>query len=180
MRFHEPSKYIFLSAIFLLLVCSSWNLAIAGDIRDELPAEPSGKVLPSEKFVGKVALGYKAAQTIPGICSKLFCYCGCDLTDKHNSLLDCFTCIHGMDCDICLDEAIVALHLKEEGKSITEIQKIIDDEFSLQYPWDKPSPTLLKYRETYRLPLNKSAGSANANLGHKKSGKCCAHKSTKS
>ena len=140
--------------------------------QDELPAQPSGKVLPPEKFVGKVSLGYKAAQTIPDVCSKLYCYCGCDLTDKHTNLLDCFTCIHGMDCDICLDEAIVALNLKRKGKSLSEIQKTIDDEFAAQYPWEKPSPTLIKYRQTYRIVSN-SAGAAGG--GNRRSGKCCLH-----
>jgi Protein of unknown function with PCYCGC motif len=164
----------------LLLISFTGNHS--GVLADELVKQPtvllSTKVLSPEKFVGKVALGYKAAQTIPEVCSKLFCYCGCDLTDSHTSLLDCFTCMHGMDCNICLDEAIVALHLKEQGKSLTEIQNTIDDGFALQYPWDKPSPALIKYRETYKIPGNQSTKSGIISAeANKKShpGKCCGH-----
>src|SRR5438105_5449302 len=47
-------------------------------------------VLPPEQFFGAAAMGYSAAKANPHVCSKLFCYCGCDITDNHNNLLDCF------------------------------------------------------------------------------------------
>jgi hypothetical protein len=110
----------------------------------------SNTVLNPAKFFGRAALGYSAAKQAPEICQKLFCYCGCDITDSHASLLDCFTCDHGVDCQICQDEAIISLHMKQEGKSLFKIQKSIDDAFSQQYPWDKPSPQLKKYRESIK------------------------------
>src|SRR5262249_14426704 len=103
-------------------------------------------VLPPENFVGKASEGYAAAKEVPDICKKLFCYCGCDMTDSHSSLLDCFTCEHGVDCTICQDEAIIALNLKKKGKSLADIQKEIDQAFQTLYPWEKPSPALEKYR----------------------------------
>src|SRR5580692_603585 len=58
------------------------------------------QVLPAEQFFGEAQAGYTAAAQIPDICEKLFCYCGCDSTDKHQSLLDCFTSDHGADCSV--------------------------------------------------------------------------------
>lgn len=41
-------------------------------------------------FTGKTARAYKAAQEIPQVLSKIFCYCGCDLSAGHKNNLDCF------------------------------------------------------------------------------------------
>ena len=73
-------------------------------------------VLPAGQFFGQAAVGYQAAQQCPEIVAKLFCYCGCDLSDEHTSLLDCFTSTHGADCPICTDEAVIALQMKKQGK----------------------------------------------------------------
>src|SRR5579871_413239 len=59
---------------------------------------PAAKVLDPEKFFGDAQVGYQAAQQCPEIIAKLFCYCGCDISDSHTSLLDCFTTDHGADC----------------------------------------------------------------------------------
>ena len=84
------------------------------------------------------------------------------MTDSHASLLDCFTCDHGADCQICQDEAIIGLHMKQEGKSLFKIQRAIDDAFSSQYPWDKPTPQLKIYRDSIKPDTddNKNASSA--------------------
>jgi hypothetical protein len=108
----------------------------------------NGGVLPASKFVGRAALGYKAAAQAPELCAKLFCYCGCDITDKHHSLLDCYVTDHSADCQICQDEAIMAVHMLKEGKSVAQIQKSIDNSFGGQYPWSKPTETLLEYQKS--------------------------------
>jgi len=128
----------------------------------------ANSVLNPSKFFGRASLGYKAAKQAPELCQKLFCYCGCDMTDSHSSLLDCFTCDHGADCQICQDEAIIGLHMQQEGKSLYKIQRAIDDAFSQQYPWDKPSAQLTKYRQSIKpdsktdsapdAPISQSAG----------------------
>lgn len=104
-------------------------------------------VLNPEQFFGNAKSGYMAAKTAPDVCSKLFCYCGCDLTDEHTSLLDCFTSDHGVDCHICQEEALIGLKLKREGKTTAEIQKTVDIMFHKQYPFDEVSPALKKYRQ---------------------------------
>ena len=111
-------------------------------------------VISPEKFSGEIAAGYKAAQKARDICSKLFCYCGCDLTDEHVSLLDCFTSMHGVDCAICQEEAIIALHMKEQGKPLGLIQKTIDEKYASQYPWEEPSLALQQYLKTIQVYQN--------------------------
>lgn len=105
-------------------------------------------VLRPESFFGQAKLGYEAAQQAPEICSKLFCYCGCDMTDNHSSLLDCFTSDHGVDCSICQQEALIALKMKNEHKGLAEIQKAIDLKYTKEYEatFSKPSDALRNYR----------------------------------
>jgi hypothetical protein len=176
----------------LLLIALLFNLD-ANSLAAEHAAKPEPKpaVLSPDNFVGKASLGYAAAKEIPEVCSKLFCYCGCDMTDSHSSLLDCFTCEHGVDCTICQDEAIIALDLKKKGLTLAAIQKEIDDAFQNQYPWqEKPSPALEKYRgsvketpvnpkESAKLSktesfLNLKAQPGVPAKGHR-SGACCGH-----
>lgn len=98
------------------------------------------EVLDPEQFSGQIAAGYQAAKNAKEVCAKLFCYCGCDLTDDHVSLLDCFTGMHGVDCAICQEEAIIASNMKKQKKSLAQIQETIDDRFAAQYPWEEASP----------------------------------------
>jgi hypothetical protein len=105
-----------------------------------------GQVLDPNNYVGMVRAGYQAAKEIPDICAKLFCYCGCDLTDCHGSLLDCFTSDHGVDCHICQEESILALKFHRKGKSLSYIQKYIDKRYAKEYPFEIESPILEKYK----------------------------------
>lgn len=127
-----------------------------------LPVLCEDAVLDPNKFTGHAKSGYAAAQLCPEICAKLFCYCGCDLTDEHDSLLDCFTTDHGVDCRICQEEALIALKMKREGKTIEQIQQKIDLMFEKEYPFnDEPSAIIKKYREN-RLWQPKSNVTDNA------------------
>lgn len=143
------------------------------------------EVINPHKFSEPIAQGYRAALKAKDVCSKLFCYCGCDLTDEHKTLLDCFTSMHGVDCAICQEEAVIALHLKEQGKSLGQIQKVIDDRFSPQYPWEEVSPALKEYFKTIRAyhgpspfindpRTTYSAKAGVKSLANKKS-RCCGH-----
>jgi Protein of unknown function with PCYCGC motif len=129
---------------------------------------PKGRqVLPASKFVGRAAIGYKAAGEAPDLMAKLFCYCGCDVIDKHHSLLDCYVTDHSADCQICQDEAIMAVHMRKEGKSVAQIQRAIDNSFSGQYPWSKPTEQLLEYQKTL-TPTNQVKALDNTKTESKK------------
>jgi hypothetical protein len=142
------------------------------------------EVISPNKFSGTIAQGYRAAQKAKDICGKLFCYCGCDMTDEHTSLLDCFTSMHGVDCAICQEEAIIASHMKEQGKTLGQIQQTIDEQFSAQYPWDEASPIYENYLKTFKVSAHhatkKKPGNTvyNTKTGmatQKKPGHCCGH-----
>jgi hypothetical protein len=121
------------------------------DISDLAP------VLPPENFFGAAAMGYAAAKANPRICSKIFCYCGCDITDNHSNLLDCFTGMHGADCHICQEEALQALRMNRDGSTLADIQKQIDSEYSMKYPFKDESPALKKYRSARLYTGNATA-----------------------
>ena len=47
------------------------------------------------RFVGQTARAYQIANEIPDILDQLYCYCQCDRSLGHKSLLSCFTDDHG-------------------------------------------------------------------------------------
>jgi hypothetical protein len=166
-------------------------------VADKNSAKPANtpKVLSSKELnlIGKPALGYEAAAAVPDICAKLFCYCGCDSPELqgHKSLLDCFTCDHGVDCSICQEEAIIAENLKKEGKTLSEIQAMIDKAYSDQYPWKtEPTDAYKKYRASIKsaagaspqdvktnmnLPILDPSANAHPSAKRPHVGNCCGH-----
>jgi len=52
-------------------------------------------VVPPARFVGQTAVAYNIAQAFPDVLDQLYCYCGCDRSLGHKSLLSCFTDDHG-------------------------------------------------------------------------------------
>lgn len=58
-------------------------------------ASDDAETLNPEQFVGSVKHAYEFAGRNPALLSQLWCYCGCDRTDGHRSLLDCYRDTHG-------------------------------------------------------------------------------------
>lgn len=152
--------------------------------------KPNGspEVLNPDNYVGQVKAGYAAAREIPEICARLFCYCGCDLTDCHGSLLDCFTSDHGVDCHICQEEAILALKFHKKGKSLGDIQKFIDKRYAKEYPFEVESPVLQKYKRERLWDAGKKSETPNKKAGaetggqtqkQKADGSCCSGQKSK-
>ena len=50
------------------------------------------------------------------------CYCHCDRSQGHGSLLDCFVSRHGSGCDICQKEAFYTSEQTRNGKTPAEIR----------------------------------------------------------
>jgi hypothetical protein len=111
-----------------------------GDKRELAP------VLEPSQFYGRAAIGYASAKACPEVVANLFCYCGCDVTDKHSSLLDCFTSYHGVDCHICQEEAEMALKMHRDGATMAQIQEAIDQKYSHEYPFSKDTDTYTNYK----------------------------------
>lgn len=86
-------------------------------------------VLSPAYFVGQTAKAYRVAREIPQVLDSIYCYCQCERTIGHKSLLSCYTDEHAAYCAICQDQALRAYELYKEGKDIISIRKTIDDEF---------------------------------------------------
>ena len=107
-----------------------------------------------------VPAAYAIAKKHPDILERLFCYCGCDLTEKHVTLLDCFTDSdeHGASCSECIDEAFLADQLFRDGATMSRIQQIVDEQFCPKYPFapGERTKTYKTYLTTKRLYTSSS------------------------
>ncbi len=65
---------------------------------------------------------YAVAEQDPALLAQLHCYCGCDKTEGHKSLLDCFRDKHGSTCAICVGEAREAEVLAKQGMPVEQIR----------------------------------------------------------
>jgi hypothetical protein len=50
------------------------------------------------------------------------CYCHCDRSQGHGSLLDCFASKHGSGCNICIREDLYAYEQSRKGKTAAQIR----------------------------------------------------------
>ena len=73
-------------------------------------------------FKGEVRQAYQVAEDDPALLAQLHCYCGCDKTDGHKSLLDCYRDKHGSTCAICVGEAVEAEQLAKQGMPVEQIR----------------------------------------------------------
>lgn len=146
------SRTLLLIAILLVGAFAWYFSHMAPDEAETKPGSccqtlnPGALVVPADQFVGETSASYAAAKEIPEICCQLFCYCGCDMTEKHTSLLECFISDHSNDCPICRTEVFEALRLKKQGKSVAQIQEWIDRKYEKDYMFDKPSKAFEEYR----------------------------------
>lgn len=69
---------------------------------------------------------YAVARAIPAVLDGLHCYCNCDMSIGHRSLLSCFEDLHGAGCDICQREARAAAEGFAGGRSLEDIRAGID------------------------------------------------------
>lgn len=86
-------------------------------------AKPLPRTLEPTGFSNRdVVAAYSAAKRIPKVLAQQPCYCHCDRSMGHRSLLDCFAGKHGSDCDICVKEALFAMQEHRKGKSAEQIR----------------------------------------------------------
>ena len=78
------------------------------------------------------------------------CYCHCDRSQGHGSLLDCFASQHGAGCDICQKEAFYSYEQTRKGKTPVQIREGI-----IHGEWQKVDTA--KYAKNYLPPLNAPA-----------------------
>ena len=96
---------------------SDGQLAASGD-----PAAKLRITLDPANFQGTVREAYEVAEKDPALLAQLHCYCGCDVTDGHKNLLDCFRDTHGSTCAICCGEARDAEKMATAGMPVEQIR----------------------------------------------------------
>jgi hypothetical protein len=75
------------------------------------------------------------------------CYCHCDRSNGHGSLLDCFAGTHGAGCDVCQKEAFYSYEQMRRGKTAAQIRDGIT-----HGEWQKVN--IAKYQKDYLPPVN--------------------------
>jgi hypothetical protein len=91
---------------------------------------PSGDLPPtmdpslySEKVIFNA---YVVAGRVKKVLYQQPCYCHCDRSSGHGSLLDCFVSRHGSGCDICQKEAFYSYEQTKKGKTPVQIREAIE------------------------------------------------------
>lgn len=112
---------------------------------------PSGDLPPtmepsiySEKLIFNA---YVVAGRVKKVLYQQPCYCHCDRSSGHGSLLDCFVSRHGAGCDICQKEAFYSYEQTKKGKTPTQIREGIE-----RGDWQKVD--LARYEKDYLPPTN--------------------------
>lgn len=78
-----------------------------------------------------VANAYTVAGRIKKTLYQMPCYCHCDRSQGHGSLLDCFASRHGSGCDVCIREDLYAYEQTRKGVPAAKIREgIIRGEWS--------------------------------------------------
>jgi hypothetical protein len=81
---------------------------------------------PSEFTEVVVQNAYTLAARVKKILYQQPCYCHCDRSQGHTSLLDCFASKHGSECGVCMREAIYSYEQSHKGKSAAQIRAGIE------------------------------------------------------
>jgi hypothetical protein len=90
-------------------------------------AGATNKVLDAAGFEdARVRDAYTAAKKYAHVLESIYCYCRCKENIGHRALVECFETDHASHCDVCMNEAIIAARMTEQGKTPKEIQKAID------------------------------------------------------
>jgi hypothetical protein len=93
---------------------------------------------------------YSVAGRVKKVLYQEPCYCHCDRSNGHGSLLDCFASRHGAGCDICIKEAFYSYEQTHKGKTPTQIRDGI-----VRGDWQKVD--LAKYEKDYLPPVSASS-----------------------
>ncbi|KIL36390.1 hypothetical protein SD71_07890 [Cohnella kolymensis] len=157
---HKIFYPLMAAALFILSSCGSNDTqqnahvhhAPNGDLQEETA---SLEKLPSflDHLSPEVVTAYTAAGKLKDTLQWIPCFCGCGESAGHKSNLNCFINSvredgsvvwddHGTRCGVCLEIAITAAQLKQQGASTLEIRQLIDRQYSSGYgnPTVTPMP----------------------------------------
>lgn len=89
----------------------------------ELPPGPLPQTLNPAIFSDPVVQNaYHVASKVKKVLYQQPCYCHCDRSQGHGSLLDCFVSKHASMCDICVREDFYAYEQTHKGKTPAQIR----------------------------------------------------------
>jgi len=90
---------------------------------DQAPVGALAATMSPEFFTEPgVQNAYTVAARIKKILYQQPCYCHCDRSVGHGSLLDCFASKHGSVCNICMSEDFYAYEQLKKGKTAGQIR----------------------------------------------------------
>ena len=91
---------------------------------NEIPAGPLPATMSPATFQDPVIQNaYTVAARIKKVLYQEPCYCHCDRSQGHGSLLDCFVSKHGSGCNICIGEDFYAYEQSRKGKTAAQIRE---------------------------------------------------------
>ena len=114
-------------------MCLAGRCCCAGRAEAETVAANAAQerlTLDPNQFIGPVKQAYTIAEKNPALLAQLHCYCGCDKSEGHQSLLDCYRSRHGASCEICTEEALLAERMSEQGSPVEQIRDAIRRKFA--------------------------------------------------
>ena len=115
------------------------------------PQPPQGELpltMEPSLFTDKLVFNaYVVAGRVKKVLYQQPCYCHCDRSQGHGSLLDCFVSRHGSGCDICMKEAFYAYEQTRRGKKPEQIREGI-----MRGDWQKVD--IAKYQKAYLPPVS--------------------------
>jgi hypothetical protein len=99
---------------------------------DPRPGVTGEHVLPEEEVGSRrrVREAYAAARTHPETFDGVYCACECDQSMNHRSLLSCFESRQAIGCVACREEGELVGRLARDGRTLDEIRRAVDEEFS--------------------------------------------------
>jgi hypothetical protein len=89
----------------------------------QLPGSPLPNTLDPTLFTTTlVQNAYTVAARIKKLLYQQPCYCHCDQSEGHGSLLDCFAGSHGSKCNVCMAEDFYTYEQSRAGKTAAQIR----------------------------------------------------------
>jgi hypothetical protein len=89
----------------------------------QLPNSPLPQTLDPQLFTAVVVQNaYTLAARVKKLLYQQPCYCHCDQSQGHGSLLDCFAGKHGSNCNVCMAEDFYTYEQSRKGKTAAQIR----------------------------------------------------------
>jgi hypothetical protein len=88
----------------------------------QVPAGPLPQTLEPASFSNPIVQNaYALAAKVKKVLYQQPCYCHCDRSIGHGSLLDCFTGKHAAVCDVCIREGFYSYEQTQKKKTAAQI-----------------------------------------------------------